>query len=155
MVLLRRQFEEPVEAVSTLHRRQVDEVPGLCPAEYRKDLVDREFLAAERRRGMRGLGGEEPGVGSQVEFRAFVAALHDQPREPCAHLDMPYDESCLLQRAVDSGHETVDVGRRKPEEIEVLRLSPNVAARDQGRASGQREVLRLGKPGDDRGDLLL
>jgi hypothetical protein len=68
---------------------------------------------------------------------------------------MPHDESCLLQGAVDSGHEAVDVGRRKSEEIEVSRLSPNVAARDQRRAAGRRKVLGLGEAGDDRGNLLL
>jgi len=93
---------------------------------------------------------EEPGVGSKVELGAVVAALDDQPREARTHLNTPHDEPSLLQGAVDRRHETVDVVRREPEEVEVSRLSLDLAPRDQRGAAREREVLGLGEAGRSR-----
>ncbi len=95
MVLLRGELEEPVEAVARLYRRQVDEVARLGPSEDCENLVDGEFLAAQRWRGLARFCRKEPRVGSQIELGALVAALDDQARKARTHLNMSHDESRL------------------------------------------------------------
>ena len=68
---------------------------------------------------------------------------------------MTHNEPGLLQSAIDRRDQSVDRIRGQPEEVEVARLPPNVAARDQRRTTREREAFRFGEAGDDRGDLLL
>lgn len=64
-------------------------------------------------------------------------------------------EARLPKRALDSGHEPIDVGASEAEEVEVARLSPNVAPCDQGGAAGESEISCLLEAGNDLCDALL
>ncbi len=154
-VFLQRELAESLESVAWLERHQVDEVSSFRASEEREHLVDRELFATEHRSWRPRLGWEEPCVRTQVELRAIVAALDDETSEAGVLLNVADGETGFAEGTVDGRNEPVDGVGRRTEEVEVARLTTNVASSDQGGAAGKCEALRFLKTGDDLGDLLL
>jgi hypothetical protein len=141
-----------LEPIERFDRHEVDEVPGLRPAEDGEHLVDRELLPAQGRGWTPRLRREEPSVRREVELSPFVPSGNQQPREAGVHLNALDGEAACLERALYRGNQPVDSLAREPEEVEVARLTLDISAHYQRRPAGKRKPLRLVKIGDDLGD---
>jgi hypothetical protein len=150
-VLLRRQFEQSVEAVQRLDRPEIEEVPRFGSAEQRQYLVDRKFVAAQRRRRLPGLDRKQPGIRCEIHLCSLLGVGDDKPGEARALANVLHVEPGGHKRPNHRRNEPVDGGRREAEEIEIAGRSMDLAARDQSCSAGEGEVLRFFETGDDLG----
>jgi hypothetical protein len=102
-----------------------------------------------------GLGGEQPRVGGEIELSPIVAPLYDEAGKARVHLDAIDLEPSGSKRALGGGNETIHGLTREAEEVEVARLAPDVAARDQRSSTSEGKLPCLLEARDDLRDLLL
>jgi hypothetical protein len=91
--------------------------------------------------GLATLRRKQPCVCSEIQLGPVGRALDDQPREARVHLDAVYGEPGVSECSVDRRDEPVDGLSGQAEEVEVARLSLDVAAGDQRGAAREREFL--------------
>jgi hypothetical protein len=98
---------------------------------------------------------QEPGVGSEVHFGHLVVLTYLKAEEPRPFPNASDVETCVLKRALDGGHQSVDIRGSGTEEIEITSLTFDVPSGDQRRPSGKGKLLCLRKSADDRCDSAL
>ena len=91
----------------------------------------------------------------EVNLSLIAAALDDEPGKADSGNDSLYVESGFTESLFSDRDEPVDSGAAEAEEVEISRLPIDQTENDEGRSTGEGEVLSLLEAPDYLGDLVL
>ena len=80
-VLLAREFEQPVKTESIFKSPQVHEVPSLCPAEHREQLVSGQLFCRQDLKAWTLIRWKESGVAGQIHLCPIVVIADHKARK--------------------------------------------------------------------------
>ena len=132
-------------------RRDVEEVPGLGPAEQCQDLVCRKLLQGQHRSQVGVLGREQAGVVGQIDLAGLPGRRCAESDETFGH-PLALDRNAVaLQRRLEGRQEHSHGGRAGGEVVEIPGLAVHDSPNGEAPGAGQRKLRSLRELSHDPG----